>query len=1242
MKSRKKSLCRAAAFALSVILIGNSLNFSVSAQDVNGDGQTGTITAAAESSETENRQKTTEPEEGTKDETNRNPEGEAQQGSGTGDEQKQDPGTEDEQKQGPGAGDEQKPEPGTGNEQEPGMGDEQKPEPGAENEQEPGAGAEQEPGTGDEPKPDAQDEQKQENGTEGEREQEPGTKGGQEQASEPETDIEDLDGMEPPLKTNLPEEGKQVKTEPVCTVCGGAHEDGDCPVEAVRDMIEELPDVEALKEMDEEERAAAYDALQEAYDAYCGLTAEECGLLSIDEDVVFGERFAFFNAGIMLLDEGEPTALTADPEVDLSGLTGALKIRIANDVKQYSADGGQSWTDYSGSITLKGESSTHAVEVVNGEHDVIMDGIKLTHAKGSPFDIKSGAMVNLTLTGDNTVSAVDDEYASGIQVPEGAELTITKDSTGSLTASGVESGAGIGSPGGTGGSNTAGGRIVIEGGTVTANGGTSYGTGNAIKGSGAGIGGGSYGAGGTIIINGGTVKAYGGGTAAGIGGGFKGEGGDIIINGGTVNARMGIGGGNSGVGGKITINGGTVYAYRIMFGAGIGGGGTDGAGGDVIITGGNVKAVAGGLSPSDDIGAGSSYQGSDSGTLTDGNENAVSLVTITLSGVTESVSVTGIEGVESYNLKDVSTLDNMLYLYLPENVTPTAVIAGGMRYSGELNENRKGTFSVTGPVQGLQDNPVIEITTLTGNLQLQKDNGQKQYSADGGQSWTDYSGSITLKGENSTHAVEVLSGEHDVIMDGVTLTPDKGSPFAIAQGASVNMTLSGMNEVTAAEEDYAGIQVPDGAALTITEDSAGSLIATGGSYGAGIGGGNRSAGGCITINGGTVTAIGDKYGAGIGGGYQGEGGTITISGGVVVANGGSHCSYGDHTTIYGSGAGIGGGSFGAGGGKIEISGGTVTVTGGASSAGIGSGHAGKEKKTTDITISGGTVIARGDMKGAGIGGGYDCPGGIITISGGTITASGGGYGAGIGGGDSGAGGTITVSGGNVKATAGEYATKPVGAGAGASGGTLTDGKGNSVSLVTITLAEATEPIPVTAIEGAENYGLNDVYTLDTNKLYIYLPSDASPTAVTADGDRYTGTLNSNRTGTFTRGQSDVICVEITWGAMEFTYTDGVWNPETLTYDAGGWKAADGSDGITVKNTGTKDVTVSYEYEQNGISVSGVSGSFADESGAAVTDARELAAGEEKKTYLKLEGKPENVPDSGSFPLGAVTVRIGGD
>ena len=65
-------------------------------------------------------------------------------------------------------------------------------------------------------------------------------------------------------------------------------------------------------------------------------------------------------------------------------------------------------------------------------------------------------------------------------------------------------------------------------------------------------------------------------------------------------------------------------------------------------------------------------------------------------------------------------------------------------------------------------------------------------------------------------------------------------------------------------------------------------MATGGKYGAGIGGGTGStgSGGIVTINGGTVTAIGGEGGAGIGGGKNGVGATVTINGGTVTATAG--------------------------------------------------------------------------------------------------------------------------------------------------------------------------------------------------------------------------------------------------------------------------------------------------------------------------------------------------------------------
>jgi hypothetical protein len=66
----------------------------------------------------------------------------------------------------------------------------------------------------------------------------------------------------------------------------------------------------------------------------------------------------------------------------------------------------------------------------------------------------------------------------------------------------------------------------------------------------------------------------------------------------------------------------------------------------------------------------------------------------------------------------------------------------------------------------------------------------------------------------------------------------------------------------------------------------GAVSATGGTDGAGIGGGCYGAGGSVTIAGGTVSVTGTGFGgASIGGGYSSGGGSITISGGAVNATG---------------------------------------------------------------------------------------------------------------------------------------------------------------------------------------------------------------------------------------------------------------------------------------------------------------------------------------------------------------------
>ena len=209
---------------------------------------------------------------------------------------------------------------------------------------------------------------------------------------------------------------------------------------------------------------------------------------------------------------------------------------------------------------------------------------------------------------------------------------------------------------------------------------------------------------------------------------------------------------------------------------------------------------------------------------------------------------------------------------------------------------------------------------------------------------------------------------------GIPETSVKGKAALSVQGSGdVEIELDGENELKSGfnragleKTDFTFIGTPSTGMLTLKDDNqkAGSLKATGGQFGAGIGGVENGNGKNITITGGTVTATNKEGGAGIGGGVMGNGEDITITGGTVNAAGGDYA------------AGIGGGNSGSG-TNITITGGTVTAKGGVLGAGIGGGNSGSG---TNITITGGTVTASG-CAGAGIGGGIDGSGSNVTVSG---------------------------------------------------------------------------------------------------------------------------------------------------------------------------------------------------------------------------------------------------------------------
>lgn len=114
-----------------------------------------------------------------------------------------------------------------------------------------------------------------------------------------------------------------------------------------------------------------------------------------------------------------------------------------------------------------------------------------------------------------------------------------------------------------------------------------------------------------------------------------------------------------------------------------------------------------------------------------------------------------------------------------------------------------------------------------------------------------------------------------------------------------------------------------------------------------------------------------------------------------------------------------------------------------------------------------------------------------------------------------------------------------------------------------------------------------------------------------------------------------ISVEIAWGNMEFTYTGGIWNPNTHTYEGAEW--SDGGSGyVTVTNTGTADTTAAFSYQTER---SDIQGSFTDGTSFVILEVP-LEVGNCKTIFLRLSGKPDS--ELNNDVIGTVTVRIGGE
>ena len=297
---------------------------------------------------------------------------------------------------------------------------------------------------------------------------------------------------------------------------------------------------------------------------------------------------------------------------------------------------------------------------------------------------------------------------------------------------------------------------------------------------------------------------------------------------------------------------------------------------------------------------------------------------------------------------------------------------------------------------------------------------QKEYVSDSSGYIQDRADSnITITGTSTGNTVTIDADKDqtaNVTLDNVEINASSTAQAAVdvTGSGNTNIELNGNNTLTSGY-GHAGLEhnkTDDSGTLTIQDeknddgsakgsasDTTGSLIANGGSHGAGIGGSDGHDG-QATITGGEIIANGGSLGAGIGGGAGdtdavGGDGDVTISGGTITATGGS------------LGAGIGGGAYGN--GTVTVTDGDITAKAtGNYGAGIGGGLGAIPKDTLiggngTVTISGGTITeASGGYMAAGIGSGYQGLG-TVTVEGDAVikNAQGGEAGAGIGSGTDG-------------------------------------------------------------------------------------------------------------------------------------------------------------------------------------------------------------------------------------------------
>ena len=677
--------------------------------------------------------------------------------------------------------------------------------------------------------------------------------------------------------------------------------------------------------------------------------------------------------------------------------------------------------------------------------------------EASAIAIENGATLNLTLEGDNVL--IGGYFGAGICVEEGATLNITAKSTGSVKAVGGNEGgasAGIGacSPSSVPNSKMINenvsswqrktvGTIRIQGGKVTANGGTAK-VNNSTRTlmAAAGIGGSVLGTTGSIEISGGEVMATGGDSAAGIGGGSDGKVERISITGGTVTADRITTSGCSGA----AIGSGAVENDEMTFSCG-----------DISITGGTVTAKG-------NIGYGDIVRGT-----VEGGSVSITGGTVEVTGKIDPATNVN----QDYILHRYE-LGVIVYDPALADGTGTAEITIGAgkedAYTGSVtlsitDGKAAGTLQFASRLHGVQQVKLTingtayeektvdldrEKEILWGSLpgllvkeqtcEVQYTNGVLMFSGSG-------AATVTMAEETAVTAdqIRVKSGTLTLTLQDVSIdaTEKQRSAILLEEGAKVTLILQGKNELTSSGQEVAVLDGSASAGLTICGE------------------------GSLTVTNPTKHST-YIYGAGIKTGdaplvFQGN---PTVQVNTWESADGTGHKYGSNISIWGN--------------NITIKGGKISAVNG-EGCGQGIGRANERGGTTTatVTITGGTVYGEGGQ---------------------------GNYGGGIAGRDT----QAIITGGNVhmnNATPLSHSIKPD------KMMQPQNQKGEVLWCATITLGESimsfskeARVLELDIESGGQSYeyGIDEMYTDEEGKLYLWLPEGAKVTKVRTVNGTYTG------------------------------------------------------------------------------------------------------------------------------------------